>query len=189
MMSKWKKQCNEFVEARVKGKILDVGCGLSSYPNATTIDLLDKFNPDIVADINEKIPIPDNSFDTVIMNNVLEHLHNPQRAINECKRVLKPNGVLLVTVPFLIGIHEAPIDYQRYTVFMLERLFGKSEITPIGSVKDVYLTFQSHLFTSYSKWNMFAYTISRIIHYLTKLLPHVYNDRYIQGYFIKWRKP
>jgi len=54
------------------------------------------------ADLNEdKLPYPDNYFDLVIMEEVIEHLINPDNAIKEVHRVLKPRGLLVISTPNL----------------------------------------------------------------------------------------
>jgi SAM-dependent methyltransferase len=68
-----------------------------------------------------RLPLCDESFDTVILLEVLEHLEEPQKALAEIRRVLKPGGTLILTIPFLYPVHDAPFDFQRYTRFGLER--------------------------------------------------------------------
>ena len=76
--------------------------------------------PDLFADASN-LPIADSSIDAVALLEVLEHLENPRDALREIARVLEPGGRLLVTVPFLYPIHDAPYDYQRFTRHGLER--------------------------------------------------------------------
>lgn len=47
-----------------------------------------------------KIRLPDNSADIIILSEVIEHLENPRQAIAEAERILKPNGAMLITVPY-----------------------------------------------------------------------------------------
>ena len=62
-------------------------------------------------EMHKKLPIATNSIDSVLFLDVLEHLQNPDQALNEIFRVLKSNGVLILQVPFLYPIHDAAYDY------------------------------------------------------------------------------
>lgn len=93
-----------------KIKILDVGCGISpvapKYKKTTytdisseAIDVLRKqgYNS-FVSDIT-KIPVKSGSFDIVCCSEVLEHVKSPEKALKECRRVLKKGGFMIITVP------------------------------------------------------------------------------------------
>lgn len=86
--------------------------------------------PDVQA-YAESLPFRDAVFDAVICSEMLEHVLDPVTVLKEISRVLKPNGVLLASVPFLNRIHGDPYDFGRYTDFFwrskLER-FGFREI-------------------------------------------------------------
>ena len=71
-------------------------------------------NPDYNCDA-EKIPVVSNSYDMVVMTEVLEHLAQPSLVLKECARILRNNGALVVTIPFLYPIHSDPQDFQRWT--------------------------------------------------------------------------
>ena len=76
-----------------------------------------------------QLPYDDNSFDFVLADQVLEHLEgNPQDAIDECQRVLKPGGYMLHTTCFVMGYH-GPGDFWRYTpegLALLARKFSNT---------------------------------------------------------------
>ena len=74
--------------------------------------------PDTVGDAH-RLGFGDNCFDFVIMSEVLEHVHSPHLAIQEVYRVLKDKGVLILTTPFILPIHDQPYDYYRYTRYGL----------------------------------------------------------------------
>ena len=122
------------------GKVLDVGCGHMPYKSIITssdkvsdyvgMDLADNRyyanKPDIYWN-GSTIPLPNESVDTAIATEVLEHCPYPQQTLEEIHRVLKPGGVLFVTVPFVWILHETPCDEYRYTPFALRRLIETSK--------------------------------------------------------------
>lgn len=97
---------------------------------------------DIEADINEPLPLLANSFDTVILSDVLEHIRKPAQLVGEIARVLRPKWCLLMNIPFMYWLHEEPFDYYRYTRFALQDLFDGAglqtvSIVPIGGAPQV----------------------------------------------------
>jgi len=77
-------------------------------------------------DLEDSIPVSNNSQDFLLLMNVLEHIFDYKTCITECYRVLKPQGRLIGCVPFLHKIHPDPDDYWRYTKSTLERIFGEA---------------------------------------------------------------
>ncbi len=119
-------------------KLLDAGAGeckwREHFPQAEYIGLDYKVGDPtwdfsqvmIEADLNDHIPMPDNSVDVVVSIQVLEHLSNPQQAVKEMTRVLKPGGHLFMTTPFCQHEHQQPYDFYRYTQFGLQHLCGQA---------------------------------------------------------------
>lgn len=134
-----------------KGLILDLGCGKKPYEKyfkSTNskyygIDYPDykiskKFSMDIFADV-QKLPIKSKTTDTIICNQVLEHIPNSFNLFYEFNRVLKKDGILILTVPFFWGLHEEPRDYYRFTKYGLEYLcvqngFAVISIKKLGGI-------------------------------------------------------
>lgn len=86
-------------EDQLKVTILDLGCGSAKIPNALGVDNIDLPEVDIVHDLNSfPYPFEDASFECIYLRDVLEHLINPIKVINECYRILKPNFCLIITV-------------------------------------------------------------------------------------------
>lgn len=121
---------------RLKGRLLDVGCGQKPYrrlfPASEYVGLeVDtpenraRKQADYFYD-GQTFPFPDQSFDGVICNQVLEHVFTPDRFLQEISRALKPEGTLLLTVPFVWDEHEQPWDYARYSSFGLKSLLEKN---------------------------------------------------------------
>lgn len=123
------------------GLLLDIGCGYQPYRALfTAIDryiAMDRGTvtaPDLCGD-GLALPFGDAVFDTVICNQVLEHVPDPARLLCEAARVLKPGGHLLLTTPQTWGLHLEPYDFYRYTKYGLAHLgrqagFDVLEVVP-----------------------------------------------------------
>ena len=120
----------------LRGEVLDVGCGTKPYetlvPAARYVGL-DYDLPDIraagVADLlydGGRFPIADASFDGVLCTQVLEHVFTPEDFLREIARVLRPGGVLVLTVPFVWDEHSQPHDFGRYSSFGLRALLART---------------------------------------------------------------
>lgn len=103
------------------GKVLDVGGQYCPYyplfrdkcVSYASMDVVDTPIVDIVCNA-EEMPLEDCSYDLVLCTQVLEHCTNPQRIVDECHRVLKPGGTLIVTVPSVFPQHGYPADNWRF---------------------------------------------------------------------------
>jgi SAM-dependent methyltransferase len=115
------------IRAHARGRLLDLGAGKAPLygvyrPLVDEVVCVDWAHSlhgtthiDLLADLNEPLPLPDAAFDTVLSTSVFEHLRRPEVGWREAARVLRPGGVLLLHVPFLYWLHEEPHDYYRYT--------------------------------------------------------------------------
>lgn len=118
-----------------RGRLLDVGCGDKPYeplfaPHIDEyigVEYQDTFvqsanaskgKADLVYS-GDRLPFGDASFDTVLCNQVGEHVPDPRAFFKDLVRVLKPSGRLIVTVPFSYRIHSAPNDFHRFTHYAL----------------------------------------------------------------------
>ncbi len=118
-----------------RGQLLDVGCGHKPYePHFKPY--VDRYlgleypatrgarNGDVHGS-SMALPFATSTFDTVVSFQVLEHVPDPQQMVDECMRVLRPGGRLLLTANFLWGLHEEPHDYFRFSRYgfalLLER--------------------------------------------------------------------
>ena len=66
-----------------------------------------------VQPIEQRTPFNDEFFDGVVINEVLEHLFHDVDALEEIRRILKDDGVLVVTVPYLSNVQDAPVYHVR----------------------------------------------------------------------------
>lgn len=79
-----------------------------------------------VEGVAENIPLKENFCDIVLSNQVLEHVLDAEKSIGEAFRILKPNGVIIGSVPHLSPIHLEPYDYRRYTMLGLKKELEKA---------------------------------------------------------------
>lgn len=170
-------------------KTLEVGAyGSPSYGrffnNKIGIDVRPGPGVDQVASVYE-LPFESESFDVVLCLSVLEHLETPQKAIEEMKRVLKPGGRIIVSVPFLFPIHDAPGDYWRFTKFGLRNLFKHNwnivELRAETTTQETFaVLFQRVGYQTQLRWNRFSkgiiFLVARILSKLPTLTVKVFGD-------------
>ena len=101
----------------VSQKVIDIGCGYTPYKkffdcHYVGTDPLESIHPDIVCQA-WKIPVDNNSFDGVILNQSLEHISDIKQTIAEIKRILKPGGLLIVTTPQTMKNHSQAIPSNK----------------------------------------------------------------------------
>lgn len=119
----------------LKGKILDVGCGNKPYKKwldplnvqeYTGLDVIEGAEVDIKVSPADVWPLESNSFDSVLIAQVLEHVEDLSHTLSEVHRVLKEDGMLLITVPFLYPLHGAPFDFRRFTSYGLKNMLSSN---------------------------------------------------------------
>lgn len=109
------------------GIVLDVGGGRKrgfEKPKETkwiVLDILKKYSPEILGDAQD-LPIKSNSIDCVKCTELLEHVEYAGKVITEIARVLRPNGYLILSVPFNCEIHADPYDFCRFTDYKLRKM-------------------------------------------------------------------
>ena len=118
------------------GRLLDIGCGTKPYQDFFHVE--EYLGLDIDSESSRErgiadyfydgntFPVESESFDSVLCNQVLEHVFNPDTFLCEVHRILKFDGKLLLTVPFVWDEHEQPFDYARYSSFGLNALLEKN---------------------------------------------------------------
>ena len=131
---------DRFIEAHASaGRTLDIGAQNGPYaalfPNRVALDIRRGTGVQIIGDA-QALGIADDAFDVVLCTEVLEHLPEPQRAVDEMFRVLRPGGTLLLTTRFLFPIHDAPHDYFRFTKYGLRYLLRRFTIVELQEETD-----------------------------------------------------
>lgn len=138
----------------LSGRLVDIGCGEKPYKKMlapfvtshTGVDHADTMHGKSEIDVfgsAYQIPEPEASFDSAICTAVLEHLEEPEAAIRECHRILKPGGHAVYSVPFIWHLHEEPRDFFRFSKYGLRYLFTKAgfEIVELNALSGFWVTF------------------------------------------------
>ena len=136
---------------RVKpGLILDVGCGMkpyesllntsgskyygTDYPITMEGSYGDSTRADFFSD-SMVLPFREGTFDTVISTQMLEHVRKPEVVVYEMSRVLKPDGILILSAPMTWPLHEEPYDFYRYTLHGLRHLLEEADFEILDEVR------------------------------------------------------
>ncbi len=109
-----------------RDELLDLGCGVKPFKEIYSsfvrrhvgIDVATSPHPknhvDQIYD-GKNIPFEDEKFDYVLCTEVMEHVPDPVTFLKEINRVMKREGMLIMTTPFMVSLHEEPYDFYRYT--------------------------------------------------------------------------
>jgi SAM-dependent methyltransferase len=163
------------------GKLIDIGCGDMPYKELimNKVSHYDTFDVEertegvtFIGDVQNMDIIDDNSYDSAVCFEVLEHVPEPAKALSEIFRILKPKAHLILTVPHLSRLHEEPHDYFRFTKYGIQQLievagFKVIEINAHGSILS-FLGHQSSTFFVCLFWHIPV--IKHIVFFINKWL-------------------
>jgi SAM-dependent methyltransferase len=76
-------------------------------------------------DVHDLSGYPENTYDFVVLDEILEHVERPWLAVEQIRRILKGGGCLITSSPFMIAEHKVPRDYWRFTKDGLAVLLGE----------------------------------------------------------------
>ena len=153
-------------------KILDIGCGtgltmnfLAPYGEVTGLDVSEdalefcrqRGLNNVTLGSADELPFDDNTFDLVFALDVLEHVENDYKAVQEIERVCKPNGLVLATVPahqwLWTGFDRYNLHQRRYSSREFLNNFKKAKLSKIR----------------FSYFNFFLFPVIAIIRILKKI--------------------
>ncbi len=129
-----KRHLKQFLDKHLQSEntvALNIGSG-NSYISDKVIncDIFAYDNVDIVCDI-AALPFEDNSIDIVVNIAVLEHVPNPEKVVQEIRRVLKKGGKVYSLFPFMQGFHASPYDFSRRTIEGIKVLYSDYELEEV----------------------------------------------------------
>ena len=197
-----------------KGHILDVG-GMKingrgkfnkhkvrRFKSWIYLNVSKNTDPDILASA-EEMPVKAGSIDTVLMSEVVEYVYDLSKVLNEVYRVLKNDGIFILTTPFLVPLHgDKDADNYRFTITYLKnklsltgfKIINCYHITGLWGIIYDFL----HIYFGYANKNKESYFIFKLARkvlsifrplliFLEKIFP-VKNDYLTSGYIIILRK-
>jgi SAM-dependent methyltransferase len=108
----------------LNGVVLDIGCGVGDFLSYRARSVGVDINPcnveycrqlalDARVMEDDQLPIDDLTFDTVLLDNVLEHIDTPEPLLFEIARVLRPSGSLIIGVPGVRG-YSCDTDHVQF---------------------------------------------------------------------------
>ena len=191
------------------GRLLDIGCGtktkkllvgeyVDEYVGLDHVDSQhDQSQVDMFGPAYE-IPDEQNSFDCLLSTAVLEHLEEPQRALDEAYRVCKPGGHAIYTAPLVWHLHEEPRDFFRYTRHGLRHLFETAgftiiEITPMAGFWVTFGTEFGYYLQRFSR-GIFKPFVKSVVLINNLIYPRIdrwvfKDERFAWAYLVVVRKP
>lgn len=197
------QEINNILSKKKKIKILNVGSGgeIENFMKKNkklelfSIDISKKRKPDLVydissTDIKNKIKFKP---DIITIFEVLEHVKNPSKAVQNIYKILKKNDVCICSVPFNFHIHDEPNDFYRFTYYGLKYLFRNFKHVEIkkrnGWLESIFVNFVRLYFEKnfFSKFLGILFTILYFILYpVIQLFQNIFvSNKLTTGYFVK----
>lgn len=185
-----------------KGIVLDIGGrdrGIFKKPKDKVdkwifADINPNYKPDIILDVTDMRQIQSESIDVINAIELFEHVNNINKGLKECFRVLKKNGVIIISVPFLANIHSDPFDFQRWTFTKWKLQLRKTGFTinKFFIMGKYYTLLSQMLKTRIDTLPRGGFLLFRIFRPILDWLSHFDNniknneilDSYHNGYFI-----
>ena len=187
----------------VHGNTIDLGAKDAKYAyhnyihkaedcEMTYTDLYPKADGIVEVDFNKEFKLDSNSFDNILLFNVLEHVWDTRNLLSECNRILSKDGKFYGAVPFLFRHHPDPTDFWRFTTESMERLLKENGFKDISVIPH-----GVGCFTASANTFVFLFRIKILVslvwaialildHLLSKIWPN--NQTFYLGLFIKATK-
>lgn len=201
------KQVQRF---KANGKLLEVGCAYGFLLdffrkngwNVSGVEISKEsssyarewFGLKVLTDTIEHAPYPDEEFDVVLMLDIIEHLPDPITSLKEVRRIMKPDGILLVQVPYELSHWEkileallkgkkpgiaSPYDVPAHLYFFtpktIKKLLEKAGFTIVRRESGSYGQVRNKYSPPKIKGNSIAETVLRILYFKCGLQRILYS--------------
>jgi SAM-dependent methyltransferase len=124
----------------IRGRVLEIMDTRYSERFGTAVECVDVLDIDpsnpkatIIADLTDALSVPSLRFDCFLLIQTLQYIYPVSAAIAHAHRILKPGGVLLITVPAVSKIYDRYPDYWRFTAascsLLLKEQFGGDQVS------------------------------------------------------------
>lgn len=157
--------------------VLDIGCGQHKYEGAIGIDFNPESKADIIWDLNlYPYPLPENEFDLIICHDVLEHLNDVIKTMEEIHRIAKPNAKIRIRVPFMSSVNyfSDPTHKRAFT--------SRSFDFFIPGTPTFYHRYTKAKFTlvsvEYNPGTKRRFLLDRLLQKLANRFKHLYENRF-----------
>jgi len=175
-----------------RGRLLDIGCGNKPYQYLFSSSISQyvgiEYSPESgyrgnLADIcgdAARLPFLSESFDSVLCTEVMEHLADPERAIGEISRVLRPSGKVFITAPFFYPVHDER-DFFRYSPTGISELLERNGfhvdlVEPLsGGSLTLAILLNLYWFNAGFIWTKWLYPIGLLLRPILLLICFVVN--------------
>ena len=125
---------------------INIGCRIKKFEGFIGIDVND-WKQEIIWDIEKGIPLPDNSVSEIIASHLLEHIRDLELVMNECHRVLKPEGEMKIVCPYKRNhtpvhvrlIEEATFEFFRDEAELYNNLSWKIKSMTVNKRPDIHV--------------------------------------------------
>lgn len=168
----------ELIEPNEKARVLDIGCGDGKFSRQIANKLrcsevygveisrkyADKAHQNgvniIMADIDRGLSFQDASFDIVVSNQVIEHVHDTDNFIKECYRVLKSGGICVISTPNLASFHNIfslVLGYQPPVTAVSDELICGNPLDPCDGQQIISYRRHRRVFTAPALRRLFEF--------------------------------
>ena len=194
------RDLNYAISNYASGKLLDIGCGNKPYKEMFD-DITEEYvGCDVVQSNMNKvdilceatnIPLENETFNTIFSTQVIEHVADHQQMIREAQRLLKSEGVFIVSGPLYWHIHEEPYDFFRFTKYGFQHILENNgfEVVEILANGGKWATFGQMVIHTFPQFLVKRKWFRKLNNYIFHRLDNKhYNDFNTMNYVVVARK-